>query len=416
MKAWTRIGAVVFGAAALAAVAFGLGRYGLLGEKTVPPPKVLPQSKSIEASEKSLPAGHPVQPRHLTPKTQESRPKDPVQFAVGKRNVKALMAGEKVSWIGTSGGLIRYDMVRDKYHTYDNASGLLSNGVFSLAKMGQEIWVGTYGGGLSVLDPTKETWRNYNIPNGMGDAFVYDILRMRNGNIWIATWSGANRVINGKMGDVRQWQLFTVESTGGGLPNDWVYGLAEGANGEVWLATEGGLARYHEDKWSHWTHAEGLGAPYELVKSDMPFKNDPGKHSAHHARQKVEQGLTGVNVAYNPNYVVALEVDNAGEVWVGTWGAGLSRFDGKKWRTYTVADGLPGNHVFSLGKDPNGQIWIGTSRGLARMQNDRFVRYGAAEGLASQVVFSISFDPGGGAWVGGLGRATWFPRGIKGGG
>jgi hypothetical protein len=75
---------------------------------------------------------------------------------------------------------------------------------------------------------------------------------------------------------------------------------------------------------------------------------------------------TGADVAYNPNYIVSMAVDAQGVVWAGTWGGGLSRFDGKTWTHYTVAEGLPGNHVFMLHIDPKGQLWIGTNDGLAR--------------------------------------------------
>jgi hypothetical protein len=77
-------------------------------------------------------------------------------------------------------------------------------------------------------------------------------------------------------------------------------------------------------------------------------------------------GLQKVDVAYNPNYIVSLAVDSQGVVWAGTWGGGLSRFDGKTWTQYTVAEGLPGNHVFMLHIDPKGVMWIGTNNGLAR--------------------------------------------------
>ena len=53
-------------------------------------------------------------------------------------------------------------------------------------------------------------------------------------------------------------------------------------------------------------------------------------------------------------------------VWAGTWGGGLSRYDGKAWTQYTVSEGLPGNHVFMLHIDPKGVMWIGTNNGLAR--------------------------------------------------
>ena len=357
-----------------------------------------------------VPPGHPAMP---------ALPDGPgplrssVQFNVGQRNVKSLYVEEGTAWIGTSGGLVRFQPNGNKYTHYDNKSGLLSNGVFYIGRVRGEIWVGTYGGGLSVFDEKNDTWQNYNIPNGMADAFVYDVVEAQNGDIWIATWSGANRILGGRLNDIASWQTYTVENTSGGLPNDWVYGLAEGANGEIWLATEGGLARFVDDRWANWGHEDGLGAPYERVVGDIQFQNDPARFSSHHARQKVEQGLEDVKVAYNPNYVISMLIAPSGEVWAGTWGGGLSRFDGRRWQTYTVADGLPGNHVFALGQDSGGSIWVGTSNGLAKFDGRRFVLYGRADGLYADVVFSIAFGADGSAWIGGTGGLSWFPRGLR---
>ncbi|MDH3658957.1 MAG: regulator, partial [Alphaproteobacteria bacterium] len=124
---------------------------------------------------------------------------EPLRFLTGQRNVKAILVDEPEVWIGTSGGVIRYDQTADSHKVYGNKNGLLSNGIFYLGKIREQIWIGTYGGGLSLLDPAKESFRHYNVPEGLGDAFVYDVLETTTGDIWIATWSGANLISGGKM-------------------------------------------------------------------------------------------------------------------------------------------------------------------------------------------------------------------------
>ncbi len=325
-------------------------------------------------------------------------------FRVGNKNVKRIFVDGDTVWVGTSGGAVRYDTRTDEYKLFDTKSGLLSNGVFYVGRLGEQIVVGTYGGGLSLLDPKTEKWETYNVPEGLGDAFVYDVVKARNGDVWIATWSGVNRVRGGDLKDRSKWELHTVESTKGGLPNDWVYGLAEGKDGEMWLATEGGLSRYKEGQWQAWNHAKGLGAPYEKVKNDIAFTNDPSKVSEHHARQKQEMGLQDINVAYNPNYIVSMAVDHEGVVWAGTWGAGLSRFDGKTWSHITVTEGLPGNHVFMLHVDPKGVLWIGTNNGLARMKaGGGYEVMTTNEGLFANTVFSMATARDGTLWIGSFG-------------
>ncbi|ACB36366.1 two component regulator propeller domain protein [Leptothrix cholodnii SP-6] len=324
-------------------------------------------------------------------------------FRVGNKNVKRLFVDGDVVWVGTSGGVVRYDTRSDDYKLFDVKSGLLSNGVFHVGKLDGRIVVGTYGGGLSLLDPVTEKWQTYNIPEGLGDAFVYDVLKAKNGDVWIATWSGVNRVRGGRLDDRSQWELHTVESTRGGLPNDWVYGLAEGRDGEIWLGTEGGLAQFKDGTWQNWNHARGLGADYERVKDQVRFKTDPAKVSEHHARQKQEMGLQDIQVAYNPNYMVSLAVDAQGVVWAGTWGGGLSRFDGTTWTSYTVAEGLPGNHVFMLHIDPLGVLWVGTDNGLAKMNGGRFEVLTTVDGLFSNTIFSMTTALDGTLWVGSFG-------------
>jgi ligand-binding sensor domain-containing protein len=327
-------------------------------------------------------------------------------FRVGNKNVKSIFIDNGLVWVGTSGGLVRYDTRTDNYKLYDVKSGLLSNGVFYVGRIKGRLAVGTYGGGLSLLDEKTETWKTYNIPEGLGDAFVYGVMEARNGDLWIATWSGANRIRGGNLDDRSKWDLYTVENTKGGVPNDWIYGLAEGKNGDIWLATEGGMARFSHGRWENWNHARGLGAPFEKVKRDISFKNDPSRASLHHAEQKKEMGLSGVDVAYNPNYVISLQVDRHGVVWAGTWGGGLSRYDGKRWKSYTVADGLPGNHVFMLHldeKDPD-RLWIGTNNGMVSLKNGKYTKPLTIEhGLFANNVFAMATAPQGDMWVGSYG-------------
>lgn len=327
-------------------------------------------------------------------------------FEIGNRNVKSMLADGPLLWLATSGGVIRYDGATDNYTVFNNKTpGILSNGIFHVSKLKDRIAVGTYGGGLSLLDPASGQWTNINIPQGLADQFVYDLQLDRNGDVWIATWSGVNRVKAARFEDPTAWETFTVENTQGGLPNPWVYGVEEGKDGDIWFATEAGLARYRDGKWQNWQHPQGLGAPYDKVKDAIQFTNDPAKSSKHHAQQKAEQGLEGVDVAYNPNYIISLAVGDDGTVWCGTWGGGLARFDGQQFRNYTTSEGLPGNHIFMLYKDPGGALWVGTSKGLSRLERatEQFQTISSREGLYADNVFSMANAQDGSVWVGSFG-------------
>jgi len=370
-----------------------------------------------------MPPGHPAvssgnQPASPQANQQEGgrigkATEDPkakfTHFRVGNSNVKSIYIDGKDVWIGTSGGVIRYNTATDDFRFFDQKDGLLSKGIFNIGKLDGRIVVGTYGGGMSLFDKASNRWENYNVPNGLADAFVYKVLKASNGDTWIATWSGANRILGGDLNDRSKWEVYTVENTKGGLPNDWVYSLAEGKDGEMWFATEGGPARFKNGKWQHWK----VGAPYEKIKNDPKFGVDPAKFSEHHAQQAREMGLEGKSGAgaYNPNYIVSMVVDNDGVVWCGTWGGGLARFDGKNWRNYTMSDGLPGNLIFMLNRDPSGKLWIGTNNGIAVLEGDKVEAkklklITTKDGLFSNTVFSMSTGEDGSKWLGSFGGVT----------
>jgi len=390
--------------AVLLAYQFGVSQSQNESTAKAPTPSPAAVAKSDDAPMTSagggaMPANHP--------------PADPngpsfTHFRVGNRNVKGMVAVKDAVWVGTSGGAIRYDLKTDNYDRYDVSNGsLLSNGVFHVSKVRDNIVVGTYGGGMSVFDTKTKKWKNYNIPDGLADQFVYDIDEDPQGNYWIATWSGVNFVPGGNLEDKKAWKTYTVKNTNGGLPNDWVYGVEVGLNGNIWFATEGGLARFDSNgKWTNWQHKDGLGAPYEKIKDDITYNSDPASASKHHARQKSEQGIgQDIQVGFNPNYIVSMVIDKDGSVWCGTWGGGLSKFDGKSWTTYTTKEGLPGNHVFMLNMGRDGHLWIGTNKGLARFKENGqgFKVYTTAQGLYADNVFSMAEADDGSLWVGSFG-------------
>jgi ligand-binding sensor domain-containing protein len=67
-----------------------------------------------------------------------------------------------------------------------------------------------------------------------------------------------------------------------------------------------------------------------------------------------EQGLAS-------NDVVTIAQTNDGVLWFGTFGAGISSFDGTIWQTYTIQDGLPSNYIGSLAVTSDGTLWVYTS-------------------------------------------------------
>lgn len=70
------------------------------------------------------------------------------------------------------------------------------------------------------------------------------------------------------------------------------------------------------------------------------------------------------------NTILAVMVDHRGWVWTGTT-LGISVFDGRTWTSMDADTGLLSNDVQQLGlrEDPDGSVWISTSRGLTHIQD-----------------------------------------------
>ncbi|MCD6018629.1 MAG: hypothetical protein K0S53_1750 [Bacteroidetes bacterium] len=58
--------------------------------------------------------------------------------------------------------------------------------------------------------------------------------------------------------------------------------------------------------------------------------------------------------------------DKAGNLWFGTTGEGVYRYDGKTFTNFTEKDGLSNNNVWCIYEDKENHIWFGTGDGICR--------------------------------------------------
>jgi ligand-binding sensor domain-containing protein len=70
------------------------------------------------------------------------------------------------------------------------------------------------------------------------------------------------------------------------------------------------------------------------------------------------------------NSVYGITEDNAGNLWFGTNGGGVSKYDGKAFTNYTYDQGLAHPLVISTFKDSKGHLWFGTGGGGVSMYQD----------------------------------------------
>ena len=94
-------------------------------------------------------------------------------------------------------------------------------------------------------------------------------------------------------------------------------------------------------------------------------------------------------------------MDEIGNLWFGTLGGGVSRYDGKSFTNFTTAQGLASNLVLSIAEDKNGNIWFGTEGGgISRYDGSAFTNFTTDQGLAANSVLSITEDKNGNLWFG----------------
>ena len=120
-----------------------------------------------------------------------------------------------------------------------------------------------------------------------------------------------------------------------GLPMNSLKSVFQDSRGFIWVGLQEGLARFD-------------GVEFNLYDK----KEYPGLVS---------------------NFIMDIEEDSNGHLWVATAGGGIACFDGKSFHSYTMEDGLTHNSCFKIFVDKTSDdIWIGTEDGLCLLRNDTF--------------------------------------------
>ena len=109
-----------------------------------------------------------------------------------------------------------------------------------------------------------------------------------------------------------------------------------------------------------------------------------------------ENGLCG-------NAIYELMVDSKGNIWIGTFWGGVSKYDGEKFTNYTKDGVISGVEVSGFFEDGNGDIWFGVeNNGVYKYDGNSFSHYYKEEGLDASVL-SIYRDKKNRFWFGGWG-------------
>ena len=233
----------------------------------------------------------------------------------------------------------------------------------ALARFRGDLWVGSFDNGVCRYDGQK--WHHFEGPVYLPSDMVNHMAATRR-YLYVATLKGV-AVIDRK-GNFKQ---YTHEQCIGSPrdPCPWhasVTGATvDRSSGRVWLSDTGAVHRLHTRRWKHFYEKAGVTSrritriaahqgkvAIGTVDQGVLF-NDAGKRF-----QRFDDQSGPAD-----NWVMDLDFDSAGALWVGTCTKGVSRYHDGKWTHFGLGEGLVDDYVLSV-TEIGGRIWVGTLSGL----------------------------------------------------
>jgi ligand-binding sensor domain-containing protein len=101
-------------------------------------------------------------------------------------------------------------------------------------------------------------------------------------------------------------------------------------------------------------------------------------------------------------YVTSIFEDSKGNLWFGTNGNGIAKFDGEKLKYFTTKDGLPSDRVTGIIEDSIGVFWLHTGEGVSKYDGKKFTNFLVGKDFGSNMVANLLIDRKNVLWVG-----TW---------
>ncbi|HRI58850.1 MAG TPA: two-component regulator propeller domain-containing protein, partial [Saprospiraceae bacterium] len=347
-------------------------------------------------------------------------------------------------WIGTEGGLNRYDANNfTVFKHFPNSSGSIINHSIPaiLEDSRHNFWVGTKEG-LQLLDPRK----NIFFP-GRGDdknplkeiGAVLTLFEDSDSNVWVGTTAGLFRLTL-KMSAPFSPETLREASENGrfqvmrfhhnpqdnrSLSHKQVWSIGEDQSGIVWIGTGGGLNRFDPatntiERWpaEKIKNAAALSsATVNALVADHSgylwvgtsnglYRLSPGRTAA-----QVFMAENGFFNGPGDNFITEMIEDRWGNVWIGSDGGGLDRWNPQ---TGTFVhhrhdpndpESLSDNNIEALYEDRNGGLWIGNHKGISYLNHHQkpfqyFRNKGLANSLTPGTVTCFCERPDGDVWIG----------------
>lgn len=269
-------------------------------------------------------------------------------------------------WIGTYFGGINYLSPLSSLFTLIEAGEGCGHIISKFCEDPEgNIWIGSDDGGLSLYNPRTGSYTPVAV-DPRDRALNIHALTIDGGWLWVGTYGdGLYRI------DLRTRQMKHFTQAGTGLDNLDVYSVFRDSRGQLWIGTKMGICRY-DDVSQTITCAFGLGHNSDVVdicedarghlwfaslgKGLIRYGFDDGRFAlcSHDSGGGLSDFVS----------CLAVEGDN---LWIGTHGCGLCRYDIAADTLSREFDMLPyGNcAVFQIVQN-GGELWLTTNRGLLK--------------------------------------------------
>lgn len=205
----------------------------------------------------------------------------------------------------------------------EHRNSLSYHNVHALCMDDDDLWIGTYTGGVNVLNTKTGTFRVYTTKGGdlttLDGTSSYAIFRDREKRIWVTSMAGINLYNREEDNFIRVKDLESL-----------TIDIDQDADGNIWFSTQGkGLFKYNPDKktWKNYVYSNTPGA---LVNDQV-------------------------------NCVL---IDGNGNMWVGTMN-GLCKYDAGEDRFEAIPLDIPSRNICGIVEDQH-VLWLTTTKGLVR--------------------------------------------------